>query len=37
MRKEFYIVVPFDTKEDASVKDDSILGPFKSFWAAINS
>jgi len=37
MRKEFYIVVPFDTKEDVSVKDDSILGPFKSFWAAINS
>ena len=37
MRKEFYIVVPFDSKEDTSVKDDSILGPFKSFWASINS
>lgn len=37
MRKEFYIVVPFDVKEDTSVKDNSILGPFKSFWASINS
>ena len=37
MRKEFYIVVPFDTKEDVSVKDDSLFGPFKAFWASINS
>ncbi len=37
MRKEFYIVIPFDSKEDVSVKDDSLLGPFKAFWASINS
>ncbi len=36
MRKDFYIVIPFDEEQDASVKDDSLLGPFKSFWKSIN-
>jgi hypothetical protein len=32
MKKEFYIVIPFDQTENTSVKDTSILGPFKNFW-----
>lgn len=32
MRKDFYIVIPYDDNENKSVKDDSLLGPFKSFW-----
>jgi len=37
MRKEFYIIVPFDKIEDRSVKDNQGFGVFRSFWAAINS
>lgn len=37
MKKEFYIVVPFDEQEDKSVKDTGIVGIFKSFWGSINS
>lgn len=36
MKKEFYIIVPFDSFENNSVKDDSILWVFKSFWSSIN-
>lgn len=32
MKKEFYIVIPFDQTENTSVKDTSLLGPFKNFW-----
>lgn len=32
MKKEFYIVIPYDENEDKSVKDTSLLWPFKSFW-----
>ncbi len=32
MKKEFYIIVPFDELEDSSVRDTSLLGPFKQFW-----
>ena len=37
MRKDFYIVVPFDQEEDNSVKDSSIFWVFKNFWRAINN
>lgn len=37
MKKEFYIVVPFDDAENKSVKDTSMFGVFKSFWKGINN
>ena len=37
MKKEFYVVVPFDQEEDKSVKDPGIFGVFKSFWRSINN
>lgn len=37
MKKDFYIVVPYDNEENRSVKDSSIFGVFKSFWRAINN
>lgn len=36
MKKEFYIIIPFDEFENKSVKDDSFLWVFKSFWLSIN-
>lgn len=37
MKKDFYIVVPFDKEEDQSVKSAGIFWVFKSFWRAINN
>ncbi len=37
MRKDFYIVVPFDQVENESVKSNGIMGIFQSFWSAINN
>jgi len=37
MKKEFYIVVPFDMEEGKSVRDNSIIWLFKNFWLAINN
>ncbi|OIP54439.1 hypothetical protein AUK10_00815 [Candidatus Gracilibacteria bacterium CG2_30_37_12] len=37
MKKDFYIVVPYDTDEDRSVRDKGIVGVFRTFWAAITS
>jgi len=37
MRKDFYIVIPFDEQEDRSVRDTTIMGMFKNFWASINN
>jgi len=37
MKKEFYIVVPYDQEEDKSVRDTSLLWVFKNFWSAITS
>lgn len=37
MKKEFYIIVPYDEVEDKSVKDTSIIGIFKNFWSSINN
>lgn len=36
MKKEFYIVVAVDSEWDTSVRDLSLLGKFKNFWASIN-
>lgn len=36
MKKEFYIILPFDETENKSVKDDSLAWVFKSFWQSIN-
>jgi len=36
MKKEFYIIIPYDEEENKSVKDDSISWIFKAFWQSIN-
>jgi hypothetical protein len=36
MKKEFYIILPFDEEENKSIKDDSMLWIFKTFWKSIN-
>lgn len=35
MKKEFYIVVPFDSEWNKSVKDKSYFGIFSDFWKSI--
>lgn len=37
MKKEFYLVVPYDMEDNRSVKDTSILWVFKKFWQAFNN
>lgn len=34
MKKDFYIVIPFDYEEDKSVKDDSFLWKIRKFWSS---
>jgi hypothetical protein len=36
MKKEFYIVVPFDLENNESVKKTDFIGTFKSFWSALS-
>lgn len=36
MKKEFYIIIPFDNDENKSVKDDWVFWMFSSFWKSIN-
>ncbi|MDD2871849.1 MAG: hypothetical protein PHS49_07715 [Candidatus Gracilibacteria bacterium] len=36
MKKEFYIVLPYDETENKSVKDSSLAGIFRNFWLSIN-
>jgi hypothetical protein len=36
MKKDFYIVIPFDKVEDNSVRDLSLVGSLKNFWSSIN-
>lgn len=36
MKKEFYIILPFDEEENKSVKDNSFLWVFRGFWQSIN-
>lgn len=35
MKKEFYIIIPFDKVENSSVRDTSIMWPFKKFWTSV--
>ena len=35
MKKDFYIIIPYDTDENKSVKQTWVVGIFKNFWAAI--
>lgn len=35
MKKEFYIVIPFDGTENNSVRDTSIFAPFTDFWNSV--
>jgi len=36
MKKEFYIVVPYDMENDESVRKNDFFGVFRSFWAGIS-
>lgn len=36
MKKEFYIVVPFDVENNESVRKTDFIGVFKSFWSALS-
>ncbi len=36
MRKDFYIVVPYDGDEGKSVRDLSVFGIFQNFWSALS-
>ena len=36
MRKDFYIVVPYDEEGDQSVKKQDFIGIFQSFWKSLN-
>lgn len=36
MKKDFYIIIPFDYVENKSVKDNSFFGMFTNFWNSIN-
>jgi len=36
MKKEFYIIVPFDFENNESVRRTDLFGVFKSFWSALS-
>lgn len=36
MRKDFYIVVPYDIENDQSVRRNDFVGIFQSFWSALS-
>jgi hypothetical protein len=36
MRKDFFIVVPYDVENDESVRKTDIFGIFRSFWSALS-
>ena len=35
MKKEFYIIVPYDNIDELSVRDNTLFWPFKKFWSSI--
>lgn len=37
MKKEFYIVVPYDEVGEQSVRDTGMVGMFRTFWSSITS
>ncbi len=36
MRKDFYIVVPFDVENEQSVRKNDFIGMFSNFWSALS-
>lgn len=36
MKKEFYIIVPFDFESNESVRKTDLFGVFRSFWSALS-
>lgn len=36
MKKEFYIIVPYDMENNESVRKTDLLGVFKSFWSSLS-
>jgi hypothetical protein len=36
MKKEFYIIVPFDFENNESVRKTDVFGVFRSFWSALS-
>lgn len=36
MKKEFYIIVPFDFESNESVRKTDMFGIFRSFWSALS-
>ena len=36
MRKDFYIIIPYDEEADQSVKKQDFIGIFQSFWKSLN-
>ncbi len=36
MKKEFYIIVPYDFENNESVRKTDLFGVFKSFWSALS-
>ena len=36
MKKEFYIIVPFDYESNESVKTTNMFGLFRTFWSALS-
>ncbi len=36
MKKEFYIIIPYDLENNESVRKTDIFGVFKSFWSALS-
>ena len=36
MKKEFYVIIPFDNDSNNSVKDNSMMWVFNSFWKSVN-
>lgn len=36
MKKEFYIVVPYDFENNESIRKTDIFGVFRTFWAALS-
>ncbi len=37
MKKDFYIVIPYDSEDNQSVKQSGIFGIFKNFWRSISN
>jgi hypothetical protein len=35
MKKDFYLIIPFDETENQSVKDTSLFWPFRNFWTTV--